>query len=294
MKPRKVLVTGGQGQLGRALQALAPDELAVIGCASAELDITDAKQVDSCMAAHRPDVVINAAAYTAVDKAESEPERARLVNAEGARNIAAASIRYGAWPIQISTDFVFDGTQSTPYTSDVPTNPLSVYGVTKRDGELAVHEASEGRATILRTAWVYGPVGSNFLLTMLRLMQQRDELGVVCDQIGTPTSTHSISRALFALVRQDIGRGETLHWTDAGVASWYDFACRIRECAASAAPGRSWARVRPIPTAAYPTPAQRPAFSVLERSSCLLAASGNTVEWWSSECQTILGSAAFI
>ncbi len=285
MMPRKVLVTGAQGQLGRALQALAPDDLTVIGCSSAELDITDAKQVDSCLAAHRPNVVINAAAYTAVDKAESEPERARLVNTEGARNIAAASIRYGAWPIQISTDFVFDGTQSTPYTPEVPTNPLSVYGVTKRDGELAAHAASEGQATILRTSWVYGPVGSNFLLTMLRLMQERDELGVVCDQIGTPTSTYSISRALFALVQQDLGHGEILHWTDAGVASWYDFACRVKECGERyGLLGAGSAVVRPIPTVEYPVPAVRPRFSVMQVSGLL----GRNGTHWATEVGQML------
>jgi len=289
MKPRKLLVTGAQGQLGRALLALAPDDVEVIGCSRAELDITNAEQVERCIAAHKPDVVINAAAYTAVDRAESEPELARAINTDGARHIAAASVRHGAWPIQVSTDFVFDGARSTPYTPDVPTNPLGLYGLTKRDGELAAREASGGQATILRTAWVYGPVGSNFLLTMLRLMRERDELGVVCDQVGTPTSTHSIARALFAMVRQDIGRGETLHWTHAGVASWYDFACRIRECAKSVDSGVDWARVMPIPTTAYPTPAQRPSFSVMAISDALVNAAGRV--HWADEVSRITRAA---
>lgn len=269
MTRRKVLVTGAQGQLGQALLALAPDHLEVVGCSRSELDITDAQQVENCIAAHKPDVVINAAAYTAVDKAESEPELARAINTEGARHVAAASVRCGVWPIQISTDFVFDGMQSTPYAPDDPTNPLSVYGLTKRDGEIAVREASDGKATILRTAWVYGPVGHNFMLTMLRLLREREQLTVVSDQIGTPTSTHSISRALFAMISHQIGHGETLHWTDAGVASWYDFACRIRECTETSALGVPLATVRAIPSSGYPTPARRPAMSVLQSAASL-------------------------
>ncbi len=282
----KVLVTGAQGQLGQALLALAPAEFEMVGCSRAELDITNPEQVQNCIAAHKPDVVINAAAYTAVDKAESEPEQARAINTEGARNVAAASVRCGAWPIQISTDFVFDGSQSTPYAPDAPTNPLSVYGLTKRDGEIAAREASDGKATILRTAWVYGPVGHNFLLTMRRLLRAREQLTVVSDQIGTPTSTHSISRALFAMIPHQIGHGETLHWTDAGVASWYDFACRIRECAVHAEAGEQLASVVPIPSSGYPTPAKRPAFSVMSLNADLLRLVGAT--HWAQEVSRIV------
>ncbi len=287
MKRQKVLVTGAQGQLGQALLALAPEHLEIIGCSRSELDITDSRQVESCIAAHKPDVVINAAAYTAVDKAESEPDLARAINTEGARHIAAASVRHGAWPIQISTDFVFDGTQSTPYEPSAPTNPLSVYGLTKRDGEIAARDASEGHATILRTAWVYGPVGHNFMLTMLRLMRERDELRVVSDQIGTPTSTHSISRALFAMITHELGRGETLHWTDAGVASWYDFACRIRELHQARQPNEACAEIRDIPSSGYPTPAQRPSLSLL-RVSDVLEQEGFKRQHWAAEVKSVL------
>lgn len=281
---RKVLVTGANGQLGQAISRLAPNHLEIIACNRQTLDISDAASVDACLEGHRPDVVINAAAYTAVDKAESEPELARAINTDGARNIAAASARVGARPIQISTDFVFDGKRSTPYPTDAPTNPLSVYGRTKRDGEIAAREASDGAATVLRTSWVYGPVGHNFMLTMRRLIAERDVVRVVCDQIGTPTSTHSIARALFAMIDDDIGRGETLHWTDAGVASWYDFACAIRREMARASNRPALAEVLPIPSSGYPTPAARPAFSVLETGRL------DTPLHWQDALQMICGS----
>lgn len=280
---RKVLLTGAGGQLGQAIVQLAPDSLEIVACDRATLDIADAAQVEACISAHQPDVVINAAAYTAVDQAESESDRARAINTDGARNIAASSHRHGAWPIQISTDFVFDGQRSTPYPTDAPTNPLGVYGLTKRDGEIAAREASEGQATILRTAWVYGPVGKNFMLTMQRLIAERDVVRVVCDQVGTPTSTHSIARALFALLGNDIGRGETLHWTDAGVASWYDFACAIRMVLKNnSGEGTALASIEPISSSEYPTPAGRPAFSVLNRHSDLLLQmqSMGWESWW--------------
>lgn len=266
MSVRKILVTGAAGQLGQALSSLAPDHLEIISYDRQTLDITNAAQVEQCLDGHRPDVVINTAAYTAVDKAESEPEIARAINVDGPRHIVSACARYGAWPIQISTDFVFDGRRSTPYPTDAPTNPLSVYGLTKRDGEVAVRGGSNGVATVLRTSWVYGPVGHNFMLTMRRLITERDVVRVVCDQVGTPTSTHSIARALFTMVDNDIGRGETLHWTDAGVASWYDFAWAIRQELLSQKHAGRLAQIEPIPTTAYPTPAERPSFSVMAPS----------------------------
>ena len=275
----KILLSGASGQLGQAILQLAPPGWEVLGLDRSALDVSDAAQVESCVSGLRPDVIINAAAYTAVDKAESEPELARAINTEGARHLAAAAARHGAWPIQISTDFVFDGQRSTPYPTDAPTNPLSVYGLTKRDGETAAMEASDGQATILRTAWVYGPVGHNFMRTMLRLLREREVLRVVSDQVGTPTSTHSIARALFALIAEQSGRGQILHWTDAGVASWYDFACRVRECLLNNGQRERLASVQPIRTREYPTPARRPHFSLLE---CVLHAA-NAPNHWADE-----------
>lgn len=280
----KILLSGASGQLGQAILQLAPPGWEVLGLDRSALDVSDAAQVESCVSGLRPDVIINAAAYTAVDKAESEPELARAINTEGARHLAAAAARHGAWPIQISTDFVFDGQRSTPYPTDAPTNPLSVYGLTKRDGETAAMEASEGQATILRTAWVYGPVGHNFMRTMLRLLREREVLRVVSDQVGTPTSTHSIARALFALIAEQSGRGQILHWTDAGVASWYDFACAIRSLGLKAESQARWADIEPIPTTAYPTPATRPKWSVLQHSYERIGREGR---WWFDELITV-------
>ncbi|ORE89645.1 dTDP-4-dehydrorhamnose reductase [Oceanococcus atlanticus] len=261
----KVLITGAAGQLGQALTAMATSRgLAFVALDSAALDITCATAVDAAFDAQRPDVVINAAAYTAVDKAENDVERARAVNVDGPRHLAQACARQGAQLIHVSTDFVFDGQASQPYAPDAPCNPLGVYGQTKRDGEIAALTAWPERTTIVRTAWVYGPGGRNFVATMLRLMSERDELGVVMDQIGCPTCTIGLAEALLGLAAARAAEGQILHWTDAGVASWYDFAVAIRELAAQRWPDQAWAGVRPIYTQDYPTPASRPAYSVLD------------------------------
>lgn len=260
--PHRVLITGAGGQLGQALLKYAPAGWVVQGCNRHQLDITDTAQVAAVVHSFAPTAIINAAAYTAVDKAESEPDLAQAINAFGAENMAKAAAEHGARIIQISTDFVFDGKRSTPYPPDAPTNPLSVYGRTKCAGEERVRAAAGELATILRTAWVYGPVGHNFMLTMRRLLQEREDLRVVSDQVGTPTSTRSIARAVYHLLAESVGAGQTLHWTDAGVASWYDFASVIRSQLIQRG-CESAANIHPIPTSAYPTPAQRPSYSVL-------------------------------
>ncbi len=261
----RILVTGAAGQLGQALVAKAAERgLSCIGLDSRGLDITREDAVHAAFEAHQPDVVINAAAYTAVDKAESDAERAHAVNADGPRYLAQACAAHDARLIHVSTDFVFDGRASTPYAPDAPCNPLGVYGQTKRDGEIAALAALPDRTTIVRTAWVYGPGGKNFVTTMLRLMAVRDELGVVMDQIGSPTCTLGLAEVLLQLAESGQGAGQIFHWTDAGVASWYDFACAIRECAMDRWPTQQWAEVHPIYTENYPTPAQRPAYSVLD------------------------------
>lgn len=260
----RVLITGANGQLGQALLKYAPAGWVVQGCNRQQLDITDKAQVAAVVQSFAPTAIVNAAAYTAVDKAESEPDLAQAINAFGAENVAKVAAEQGARIIQISTDFVFDGTRSTPYPPDAPTNPLSVYGKTKCEGEERVRAAAGKLTTILRTAWVYGPVGHNFMLTMLRLLRERDEFGVVSDQVGTPTSTRSIARAVYHLLSEGLGAGQILHWTDAGVASWYDFASVIRQVMVDQGCERV-ACIQPIPTSGYPTPAQRPSYSVLAR-----------------------------
>lgn len=274
----RVLVTGAGGQVGRALMDSAPADVEARGVAHTELDISNAEAVSRFVAAQGPELLINAAAYTAVDKAESEADQARAVNEVGARNLAVAAVAAGARLIQISTDFVFDGTTTVPYATDRPPAPLGVYGVTKRAGERAVLEKLPDRAIVLRTAWVYAPRGRNFVLTMLRLMRKKGAVNVVSDQIGTPTSASSIARVIWALApRTDLSG--IYHWTDAGVASWYDFAVAISEEAATIGLLDEPAEVRPIATEDYPTPARRPIFSVLDTRATVDAIGIQPLHW---------------
>lgn len=260
----KALVTGAGGQLGRALIAAAPDGVDIIALDRAALDIGDAAAVAALVADHRPDVIVNAAAYTAVDKAEGETAEAARINSHGPAHLAAAARARGARLIHVSTDFVFDGTSSRAYRPEDQTAPLSVYGQTKLDGEIAAL-AENPDTLIVRTAWVYAAGGRNFLETMLRLMAERDALSVVADQIGTPTHAVSLAKALWAMAAR-AERG-IVHWTDAGVASWYDFAVAIREEALAAGLPIRVETIRPIATADYPTPAHRPAFSLLNKDA---------------------------
>jgi dTDP-4-dehydrorhamnose reductase len=252
----RVLIAGAAGQLGRALQASAPAGITIVAPAEAAFDITSPAAVAAAIAAATPDVVINAAAYTAVDKAEAEPELAQRINAEAVAILAAHSPRL----VQVSTDFVFPGTAHSPYPTDAAPGPVSVYGRTKLAGELAAGP----QALIVRTAWVYAAQGGNFVHTMLRLMRERDEVRVVADQIGTPTHAASLARALWSLIAA--GASGLQHFTDAGTASWYDFAVAIQEEAlALGLLGRA-VPVIPIRTEDYPTPARRPAYGVLDKT----------------------------
>ena len=214
----------------------------------------------------RPSVVINAAAYTAVDRAESEQAAAFAVNADGPGHLARACAGLGARLIHVSTDFVFSGNACHPYQPADPTGPVSVYGESKLAGEQQVREALGEQSVIVRTAWVYSRVGHNFVKTMLRLMAERDSLSVVADQVGTPTWARGLAEALWRIVDKPEIAG-TLHWTDAGVASWYDFAVAIAEEAHAQGLLARPVAVKPIATADYPTPAARPAWSVLDKTA---------------------------
>jgi dTDP-4-dehydrorhamnose reductase len=274
----KVFVTGSDGQLGRTLAETAPGGVEFAGGNLPEFDITDAAVLEARLAAERPDVVVNAAAYTAVDKAESEPGIVAKVNVEGARNVAQAVQKKGARVIHISTDFVFDGEKGAPYTpADAPA-PLGVYGKTKLDGEIAVREATDGDAIIIRTAWLYSRFGHNFVKTMLRLMGERNELDVVADQRGTPTWAGSLAEVIWAAIDRDLPGG-TYHWTDAGEASWFEFAEAIcREGRGTGLLDRD-VTIRPIPTVEYATPARRPAYSVLDCSATVVAVGVEQHPW---------------
>ncbi len=274
----KVLVLGCNGQLGHSLAATAPQNVEVIGLDLPELDITDASAVRETCREILPDIVVNAAAYTAVDQAETEVALATAVNVEGPRNIAVASRDVGSRLIHISTDFVFDGLDSTPCKADSPTNPLSVYGQTKRDGELAVLESAPDSAVVIRTSWLYSKTGNNFVKTMLRLMSEKDELGIVADQLGTPTWSDSLARAIWGFAAVP-GLSGVFHWSDGGQTSWHGLAVAIQEEALSLGLLKSPIPIRPIATADYPTAAMRPPYSVLDCSNTHAAISMRPQEW---------------
>jgi dTDP-4-dehydrorhamnose reductase len=283
----KVVVTGCAGQLGRALLFCRPGSVETVGLDHGQLDIVNETAVRERMSSERPDVIVNAAAYTRVDRAEHEPELAVAVNAHGMENLARNAASIGCRLVQVSTDFVFDGRSPVPYTVDARTEPLGVYGRSKLEGERLALEILGGRATVVRTAWLYGSKGKNFVNTMLRLMGERDQVAVVFDQIGTPTWTLSLARAIWEIVERPSISG-VHHWTDLGSASWYDFAVAIRKEALAARRLRRAAELVPISTAEYPTDAVRPAFSVLDTRAIrdLLAVRG---EHWKVNLKRMMG-----
>ncbi|MFO1261038.1 MAG: dTDP-4-dehydrorhamnose reductase [Sphingomonadaceae bacterium] len=269
----KALITGANGQLGWSLQQTAPAGAELICTDVAELDICDAAAVDAFVAQHKPDLILNAAAYTAVDKAESEEALALRINAEAVANLAAAARSHNARLVHVSTDFVFDGVSGVPYAPDAVPAPVSAYGRTKLAGE----QAAGTSALIVRTAWVYAPKGHNFVRTMLRLMAERDEVRVVADQIGTPTYAPDLAAALWALAEK--GVTGIHHYTDSGAASWYDFAVAIQEEGLAAGLLNRAVPVIPIATSDYPTPATRPHYSVLDKASTFAALGGPAPHW---------------
>ncbi|MGS2719758.1 dTDP-4-dehydrorhamnose reductase [Paraglaciecola aestuariivivens] len=273
----KVLITGKNGQLGWELQQQLPTGVNILALSSQELDICDASKVKQIITEFNPDLVINAAAYTAVDKAESEQEKAYAVNQDGAKNLALACQEQQSRLLHISTDFIFDGEKTTPYQSQDPTNPLGVYGASKLAGEQQIL-ALLPSAVIVRTAWVYSQHGNNFVKTMLRLMAEKPALGIVHDQVGTPTWAAGLASWCWAVAQKPQVSG-VFHWTDAGVASWYDFAVAIQELAVEKGLLAKGIPLTGIPASQYPTPAKRPNFSVLDKSSAEAAAGIKTTHW---------------
>jgi dTDP-4-dehydrorhamnose reductase len=274
----KVLVTGAQGQVGRAVLHSVPPGVVAVGLTRAQLDIGDEQAVAAYLRSNQPDLIVNTAAYTAVDRAESEPAAAARANTAGPRNLALAARASGARLLHLSTDFVFDGLACTPYPPDAPTNPLSTYGRTKLAGEAAVRSLLADRSVVLRTAWVYAAEGSNFVRTMLRLMATKGSVRVVADQIGTPTSASSLARIIWAVAARPDASG-IYHWTDAGAGSWYDFAVAIAEESAVLGLLPADVRVDPIATSDYPTPARRPNYSVLDKRTALAELSVAGLHW---------------
>jgi dTDP-4-dehydrorhamnose reductase len=261
-----VLVTGANGQLGQAIRSVVGNYPSIdfVFCSSSELNITDKNNCETIFEKYKPQFCINAAAYTAVDKAESEPEKAYAINVTGAQNLAEVCKAYNTTLLHVSTDFVFDGLANQPYSEEDVPNPTGVYGETKLQGEQAIQNTWK-KHFIIRTSWVYSQFANNFMKTMIRLASERDSLSVVSDQIGTPTNAVDLAECLLTIITFDIrhstfDRYGIYNFSNEGQCSWYDFAAEIFKV------NKVSINLQPIPTTAYPTPAKRPAYSVLDKS----------------------------
>lgn len=261
MSKQNILLTGCNGQLGSEIRALENqyEDYCFFNTDVNELDITNQLAVEHFVASHEISGIVNCAAYTAVDKAESAKEQCTTLNTVAPAYLAAAVEKRGGWMIHISTDYVFNGTKHTPYLESDTPSPDSVYGSTKLAGELGVTKFCS-RSMIIRTAWLYSPFGNNFVKTMIRLGSERSELGVIFDQIGTPTYAHDLAQAILIIIVKGIQPG-VYHFTDEGVTSWYDFTKSIHRIS-----GITGCHVRPLHTSEYPTAARRPYYSVLDKS----------------------------
>lgn len=275
---RTVLLIGSKGQLGQELFNLADPTENLMAVDIDELDITNKNETIQFIKSVNPDVVINVAAYTAVDKAEEEQELAFLVNGEAPGYIAQAAVETKAHLIHISTDFVFDGLASSPYKPSDIVHPLGVYGKSKLAGEQKILRICSISSIIIRTAWLYSVHGNNFVKTMLRLMRERDSIGVVADQVGTPTYARSLAEVIWQLTKRKDLYG-IYHWTDAGVASWYDFAVAIQVVGLELGLLDKEKSILPVTAKDYPTAATRPAYSVLDKTKILSSLQINGVHW---------------
>ncbi|WED68348.2 dTDP-4-dehydrorhamnose reductase [Pectobacterium colocasium] len=258
----KILLTGANGQLGRCFQDRLPTEWEILATDTAELDITDLERIEELVKNFQPDAIVNAAAYTAVDKAESEPVLAENINVTGPENLAIVANKQGIRLVHVSTDYVFDGNATEPYHEDSATNPLSVYGKTKLAGEQAVTQAAP-EAIIVRTAWVFSEYGNNFVKTMLRLAKERDTLSIVSDQRGCPTYAGDLAQAIISLLEKSAAGG-IYHYCGDREVSWYEFAKFIFKMAKQQNVINKIPQLIPITTEEYPTPAHRPQYSALE------------------------------
>ncbi len=285
----KILLIGNQGQLGNELaNILTANNLNFLGINQSDLDLTQSELIAPFIQNYQPNLIINCSAYTAVDKAENEPEIAHKVNSIAPQIFAQTAEKMGAKLIHISTDYVFDGTKNTPYLETDQTNPLGIYGQTKLAGETAVI-TNCSNYLILRTAWVYGVYGTgNFVKTMLRLGQEREQLKVVMDQIGSPTWTKDLATTIYQLIPQLTPEISGIyHYTNSGVCSWYDFAVTIFEEAKKLGFPLKIEQIIPITTEEYPTPAKRPAYSVLLCKK-ILHLLGNVPPYWRDSLQLML------
>jgi dTDP-4-dehydrorhamnose reductase len=269
----RVLITGANGQLGGALQRTAPAWADWNAIDVEDVDLTDTAMLTARLVVEAPDVIINAAAYTAVDKAESDEALARAINSEAVAMMVEAVAGTGGKVVHVSTDYVFDGTASRPYAPDAARNPQSAYGRTKAEGE----DHLRAQDLLVRTAWVYEAGGANFVRTMIRLMNEREELGVVADQVGSPTWATGLARTIWALVEN--GASGTFHHADDGAVSWHGFALAIAEEAHALGLVKRIPTIKAITTADYPTPARRPAYSLLDCSATRAYLGDRPVPW---------------
>ncbi len=276
----KILITGCRGQLGTEMENILESEYPGITDYTDvdTLDLTDADAVRAFVAKGKYTHIINCAAYTAVDKAENDIDLCRRVNRDAIANIGAAASSNGAKVIHVSTDYVFDGTNCRPYREDDKENPVSAYGITKLEGEKALI-ANAPESIIIRTAWLYSPYGNNFVKTMLRLGRERESLGVVADQIGTPTYARDLACAIFHIITYPSWESGIYHFTDEGVASWYDFTKAIHRIA-----GITKCTVKPLSTDEYPTPAHRPQYSVLDKAK-IKSTFGIKIPYWTDSLE---------
>ncbi len=273
----RVALVGADGMLGRMVAALAPANVELISYTLPEFDIADFPTVSAQLHTARPDYIINCAAITDVDGCESQPEAAYGVNGDGPGYLAAVAAQIGATLMHISTDFVFSGTASTPYDESSPTAPVSIYGDSKRQGEIKVETSPLNAYFIVRTSWLYGPWGTNFVETIIRLAHEREILSIISDQVGTPTFSGDLASVIWALLKTD--HYGMYHYSNTGQCSWYEFACEIVECLQQRDNELKVKQVKPIATKEYPLPAQRPEYSVLSKNK-IASATGIIVPSW--------------
>ena len=260
-----VLIIGKSGQLANELISQKPANIEYLCLGRDDVNVCDITSLEKAVNVFKPSVIINASGYTAVDKAESDSDAAYLLNKQAVENLAIIAKQSNARLLHVSTDFVFNGEKNKAYNVDDDTNPCSVYGASKLAGEQAIAEHYPENSAIIRTSWLYSSYGNNFVKTMLRLMQEKEELGVVCDQIGCPTYAEGLAKFLWKLSTQETVK-PIYHWSDYGVASWYDFAVAIQEIAFDNKLLMKKIIIKPIPASSYPTPATRPSFSLLNAS----------------------------
>lgn len=277
----RVALVGADGMLGRMVAALAPSNVELILCTLPQFDIAKLDVVSAQLHLMHPDFIINCAAVTDVDGCESRPEQAYAVNADGPGHLAVVAAQIGATLMHISTDFVFSGTRATldlaPYDEAHPPEPISIYGASKRQGEVRVETSPLHNYFIVRTSWLYGPWGNNFVETIIRLAHEREILSIISDQVGTPTFSGDLAGAIWALLGTDLYG--TYHYSNAGQCSWYGFACEIVDYLKQHGNELKVKQVKPIATEAYPLSAKRPAYSVLSKKK-IIAATGIAVPSW--------------